>query len=125
VYQISPYSGGLYNPELLAKVLIPKPHMVRVRRCIEGTLHFACDRSVNLGIFGLFSDAAQEKVWLHWQSAEHTEKRDVASLTHTESSLREKPAEGNDGNLPLPQECGHTRCSIAVSTLLFFLQVSS
>jgi hypothetical protein len=52
----------------------------------------------------LFSDAAQEKFWLHWQSAEHTEKRDVASLTHTESLLREKQAGGNDGSLPLQAE---------------------
>jgi len=73
----------------------------------------------------LFSDAAQEKFWLHWQSAEHTEKRDVASLTQTESLLREKQAVGNDVSLPLPQECGHTRCSIAVSTLLFFRRASS
>jgi len=73
----------------------------------------------------LFSDAAQEKFWLHWQSAEHTAKRDVASLTQTESSLREKQAGGNDGSLPLPQQCGHTRCSTAVSTLLFFPRVSS
>jgi len=34
-------------------------------------------------VFTLFSDAAQEKFWLHWQSAEHTEQRDVANLTQT------------------------------------------
>jgi len=73
----------------------------------------------------LFSDAAQEEFWLHWQSAAHTEKRDVASLTQTESLLREKQAGGNDGSLPLPQECGHIRCSTAVSKLLFFPRVSN
>jgi hypothetical protein len=87
-------------------------------------ISLAIDGSLNLGS-RLFSDAAQEKFWLHWQSAEHTEKRDVASLTHTESSLREKQAGGNDGSLPLLQEYGHTRCSTAVSTLLFFPRVSS
>jgi hypothetical protein len=65
----------------------------------------------------LFFDAAQEKFWLLWQSAEHTRKRDVPILTRTESSLRERKAGGNDGSLPPPQERGHTRRSTGVSTL--------
>jgi hypothetical protein len=76
-------------------------------------------------IFTLFSDATQEKFWLHWQSAEHTEQRDVGNLMQTGSSQREKQAGDNGGSLPLPQECGHTRFSTAVSTLLFFPRVSS
>jgi hypothetical protein len=73
----------------------------------------------------LFFDAAQEKFWLLWQSAEHIRKRDVPILTKTQSSPREKQAGGNDGSLPLPQGCGHTRRSIEVSTRLFFRRVSS
>jgi hypothetical protein len=130
VYQISPHLAGLYNPELQAKVLVPNSLVGTAQEdAIPGVL------AIPLAIawafkswildFRLFFDAAQEKFWLLWQSAEHTGKPDVPNLTKTESSPRERQAGGNNGSLPPPQGCGLSRCSTGVSTLLFFRWVSS